>query len=66
VRCCQLDGGRPRIGRNCGGDENESGVNDACDEFAVPVASAWGLVVMPLLTLTGGTMLLRGRCHQAA
>ena len=47
-------------GTACLGDNNNSGEDDACDDlFLIPAVSDWGVLVLTLLLLTGGTLLLR-------
>ena len=47
-------------GTSCLGDNDNSGEDDACDDlFDVPAVSAWGVVILALLVLAGGTVFIR-------
>lgn len=42
-------------------DADGNGQLDVCDAAALPAVSEWGLVVLALLTITGGTVVLSRR-----
>ena len=46
-------------GTSCLGDNTNGGEDDACDDlFLIPAVSDWGVLVLTLLLLTGGTILI--------
>jgi hypothetical protein len=50
-------------GTSCQGDDNSTGHDDACDDLfpPIPTVSSWGLIVMTLLAITGGSVILAPR-----
>jgi hypothetical protein len=54
--CCEL--ARGKTVAMCLGDNNENGIDDACE---VPTVSEWGLIIMTLLLLTAGTIVSNRR-----
>ena len=63
---CAAMGGQPlEEGDVCLGDENENGIDDACEVDAIPTVSEWGLIIMALLALTAGTIVFARRRRPA-
>lgn len=63
--CAELNGTYLGDGALCLGDNNNNGIDDAC-EAGIPAVSEWGLIAMTLLLLTAGAIVLGRRRQPAA